>query len=188
MSSFKSCMGETLDIIHLGAKSLFIYGPVKLENKLSTSSKIQWWARDVMTVINIPIPKAREEIKSHWSQARSKPSSQILLDFKAWEYYSVAQRSALWSRSSTIWIYWIGLCTQHSSIGSVPRSSSISLWFCDCGGSVGLYFFVPVPSTLCLWRPLQYHSCICLCAHVSVGPYVWGSFCVIVWFVFFLEG
>ena len=34
-------MGEIVGVIDPGAKFLLIYGPVKLENKLSTSSKIQ---------------------------------------------------------------------------------------------------------------------------------------------------
>lgn len=52
-------MDKILGIIHPGAKFVPVCGPVKLENKLSTS-QIQGRTRDMITVINIPIPKGKK--------------------------------------------------------------------------------------------------------------------------------
>lgn len=53
-------MDKILGIIHPGAKFVPVCGPVKLENKLSTS-QIQGRTRDMITVINIPITKGKKE-------------------------------------------------------------------------------------------------------------------------------
>ena len=62
MSSFKSSLSKTLDIIHLGAKFHSICGAV--EYKLH-ASKMQWWNRHKIAVIDIPIQnrKVQEEKK-----------------------------------------------------------------------------------------------------------------------------
>ena len=57
-------MGETLGVIHPGAKFLSICGLVKLENKLP-APKIQLWDRHRITAVDIPISKGRE-----WKEKR----------------------------------------------------------------------------------------------------------------------
>lgn len=70
-------MGETLGMIHIGAKVLYISGSVKLENKVSIP-KIQQWERHSTSVTDIPITKKgkgkMKEEKGHQSQLISKAS------------------------------------------------------------------------------------------------------------------
>ena len=91
--SSKSGIGETLGMIHTGAKFFFIYGLAKLRKQVICF-------QDTMVgqaKIDIPIPKERnwKEKRSHGSQASQKPRKHIPLDFKAFQQPSVVGHSFL---------------------------------------------------------------------------------------------
>lgn len=89
----KSGIGETLGMIHTGAKFFFMYGLAKprkqvvcFQNTMVGRAKI-----------DIPIPKERnwKEKRSHGSQASQKPRKHIPSDFKAFQQSSMVGHSFL---------------------------------------------------------------------------------------------
>lgn len=141
---FKSGMDEIVGIIHPGTKFLPIYGPVKLENKLSICSKIQQG-----TVIQ---ERDNSYKDSYFERERKnkRVTGSKHIAIPAAKFYQILRpgNSTLWLRALLLWAHTLGLFHRHlhsRQLHRLPRSSSISLWFCDSGGSVGLYFFVPFP-------------------------------------------